>query len=129
MRDLDDWGESVQNSLRARIGLRSRVRDWRNDYEQGQWDFCRALTQEVANDEPVYVALHSRLHWPYSAWCLAHNLGVAAALRVANANGWWDGTGYHRDEVQLVHRKGYAKPGITLTGGTPTPACLNVVAA
>jgi hypothetical protein len=68
---------------------------FRDGYEWGQRDFLRALNQDTL-DEPVYVALHKRLTWPYQAWCLAHNLAVAAGLRVAAAQGWWDGAGYHR---------------------------------
>lgn len=45
-------------------------------------------------DQPVKVALHKRFGWDYVSWCLAHNLTVAAALRKANREGWWDGAGY-----------------------------------
>ncbi len=34
-----------------------------------------------------------RLH----LWWLAYNITVAAGLNKARGHGWWEGTGYHRD--------------------------------
>ena len=61
------------------------------------------------------------------SWNLAHNLVVACSLRLANCNGWWDGAGYHRDEVVLTRR--WKKPenkGPAFTSGSPTAGALDI---
>lgn len=58
---------------------------------------------------------------------LSHNITVSCALRVANCNGWWDGAGYHRDEVQLIKRwKAPENKGPAFTSGSPTAGALDI---
>lgn len=52
------------------------------------------------------------------AWCLGHNLSWACTLRFAAAQGWWDGAGYHRAEIQ---RKAHVSALVGVFVGPPAP--------
>lgn len=52
------------------------------------------------------------------SWCLATCIFHACSLRVAAAQGWWDGAGYHRDEVELARGSKQTSPVYV---GPPAP--------